>query len=91
MVHVTEQAKQEIRKALTAEGFDDPEIGLRISRLESGDYTLTPDSEKEGDLVVEHEGSKVMLLDEGVSQALEGKTIDRDEASDSPRLVIREG
>lgn len=91
MVHVTERAKEDIRRALTAEGVNDPEIGLRISRLESGDYTLTPDSEKEGDLVVEHEGAKVMLLDKGVSEALDGMTIDRDESVETPRLVILEG
>jgi len=91
MVHVTERAKEDIRRALTAEGVNDPEIGLRISRLESGDYTLNPDSEKEGDLVVEHEGAKVMLLDKGVSEALDGMTIDRDESVETPRLVILEG
>lgn len=91
MVNVTERAKQEIRNALTANGVDDPGIGLRITCLASGDYTLSPDSEKQGDQVVQYEGSTVILLDEEVSQALEGKTIDSDETAEGPRLVIREG
>lgn len=88
MITVTERAKQTLKKALATTGVDDPGIGLRLTPIAKGEFQLVLDGEKEGDLVVEHEGSKVLLVGEQISRALEGKTIDRDESVKGPRLVI---
>jgi len=88
MITVTESAKQTLRKVLASTGVEDPEMGLRMNILGLGEYNLVPDAEREGDQVVEHEGRKVLLIGDKISQALDGRTIDCDETAREPRLVI---
>ena len=88
MITVTESAKHTLGRALALTGVKDLEIGFRLSAIAPGEYNLVPDSEREGDQVVEHEGRKVLLIGDDVYGALDGKTIDRDESAREPRLVI---
>ena len=87
MITVTESAKQQLGMMLVLVGAG-PEVGLRLTATEPGQFGLAPDKEKEGDQVVEHEGSKVLLVDDEVSGALEGLTIDCEETPQGPRLVL---
>lgn len=87
MVTVTESAKQQLGIMLLSVGAS-PELGLRLTATGPGQFGLAPDREKGGDQVVEHEGSKVLLVDEEVSEALEGVTIDCVETAQGPRLVF---
>lgn len=88
MLVVTERAKEELR-AVLSDGVDEPELSLRLVASAPGQFGLVPDMEKEGDLVVEHEGIKVLLIDEELSALLETVTIDCREGSEGPQLVIR--
>lgn len=88
MLVVTERAKEELR-AVLSDGVDEPELSLRlVASGAPGQFGLVPDMEKEGDLVVEHEGIKVLLIDEELSALLETVTIDCQEGSEGPQLVI---
>jgi len=87
MLVVTERAKEELR-AVLSDGVDEPELSLRLVASAPGQFGLVPDMEKEGDLVVEHEGIKVLLIDEELSAFLETVTIDCREDSEGPQFVI---
>lgn len=88
MIAVTESAKQTLGRALALTGVKDLEIGLRLKSIAPGEYNLVPDKERVGDQVVEHGGRKVLLIDEQISGALDGRTIDRYETAREPRLLI---
>jgi Fe-S cluster assembly iron-binding protein IscA len=88
MVNVTERAKQELGSILASANADAPH-GLRLVRNPIGKFDLLVSQEQEGDQVVEHEGSKVLLVEHGLAQALEGLTIDCQENAGVPRLIIK--
>ena len=91
MVTVTEAAKQELGRILASANVDDPTLGLRLAAGERGQFGLVLDSEKEGDQVVEHEGSKVLLVGQELIELLEGLTIDCQETDKGAHLVISGG
>jgi len=76
---------------LTSANVDDPEIGLRLVVSEPQAFSLLLDKEQEGDQVVEHEGAKVLLVGQELSQALEGVTVDCQETTEGTRLTIYRG
>jgi len=87
MLNVTEGAKQMMKEALAAK-TDDPELGLKLVANESGQFTLVLGQEKEGDQVVEHEGSKVLLIDRELSVLLEGRTLDCEDSREGRWLMM---
>ena len=87
MLNVTESAKQMLKEALAA-NTDDPEVILKLLTNESGQTALVLGQEKEGDQVVEHEGSKVLLIDGELSVLLEGRTLDCLDSTEGLRLVV---
>ena len=87
MLNVTEGAKQMMKEALAAK-TDDPELGLKLVANESGQFTLVLGQEKEGDQVVEHEGSKVLLIDRELSVLLEGRTLDCWDSDEGRYLTV---
>ena len=89
MVNVTEGAKQELGSILASANVDALD-GLRLVRNPAGKFDLVVSQEQESDQVVEHEGSKVLLVEQGLAQALEGLTIDCEENAGVRRLVIKE-
>lgn len=88
MVTVTEIAKQELYRTLASGGIPNSEVGFRLEVQALGEYSLVPDFEKEGDQVVEHKGSKVLLVSKELSQALEGTTIDCTETATGMQFII---
>jgi len=88
MVTVTERAKQELGRALSSSNVDSAELGLRLMLEAPGEFGLLLDEEKEGDQVVEHEGSKVLLVGEEISGLVNGMTIDCEETAQGSHLVI---
>ena len=88
MVTVTERAHEELKKILLAADISEPEIGLRLTPTEPGQLGLIPDNEREGDQVVEYEGSKVLLVGTELTESLEGITIDCQDTPEGPRLII---
>ena len=88
MVTVTERAKQELKSILSAADVSAPEIGLRLALTAPGQFGLMTDKEREGDQVVEHEDSKVLLVGTELTDTLEGVTIDCQDIPEGSRLVM---
>ena len=88
MVTVTEDAKQELGRVLSSANVDDPTVGLRLTAGDRGQFGLVLDTEKEGDQVVEHEGSKVLLVGQELIELLEGVIIDCRRTDEGARLII---
>ena len=88
MVMVTERAKEELGNILASAGASDPEVGLRLTPTAPGQFSLTTDNEREADQVVEHGGSKVLLIGTELTESLEGVTIDCQDSPEGPRLVM---
>jgi Fe-S cluster assembly iron-binding protein IscA len=87
MVGVTERAKEELKRLLVTNS-DDPQAGLRLSANASGRLGLALDNEMPGDQVVEHDNSKVLLVEKELSENLEGVTIDVEDALEGTRLIL---
>lgn len=87
MLTVTNEAKQLLLEALLA-NTDDPEIGLRLALGPGGQLALVLDKEAEGDQVVEHKGSKVLLVGAELAFVVDGVTIDVRDTEDGPRLIV---
>jgi len=88
MVTVTEAAREELLLILESAATQEPGVGLRMVPGRQGNIGLVLDTEKEGDQVVEHEGAKVLLVDEEVSKALKGWIVDYQDHPEGRRLVV---
>lgn len=89
MLTVTEDAKQLLKETLQAH-TDDPETGLRLSMKEPGQLGITLDNVVEGDLIVEHEGTRVLLIAAELDPVLDGVTLDVQDTGEGPALIVRE-
>lgn len=89
MLTVTEDAKQLLKETLQAH-TDDPETGLRLSVKAPGQLGITLDNEADGDLVVEHEGAKVLLVASELDPVLDGVTLDVQDEGEGPTLIVRD-
>lgn len=89
MLIVTESAKQYL-KELLLDHSDNPDVGVRlVLRGEAPVRTgLVIDREGVGDYVVEHEGSKVLLVGPEVGELVAGATLDTEDTPDGIKLVI---
>lgn len=72
---------------LTAK-VDNPHAGLRLAISSPGHFALTIDVENPGDQVVEYEGSKVLLVEQGLAASLEEVTLDVEGTPEGPKLAI---
>src|SRR5262245_18143581 len=88
MIAVTSRAKEALNE-LRENKVHDPEAGLRLAPSASGRLELFPDQQRPGDQVVEHIGSKVLLVDGDLADALSGAEIDCETTSSGRHLVIR--
>ena len=87
MIGVTERAKQELKRILS-DNVDDPQAVLRLTATSEGKLGLGIDVESPGDEVVEHEGSKVLVVEEGLASSLQGLTLDVEDTAEGPQLAI---
>ena len=87
MIRITESAKEELKNILSA-NVDNPQASLRLTTNDQGQLALGIDVERPGDQVVEHEGSKVLVVEEGLATSLEGVTLDAQDTPEGPNLVI---
>jgi iron-sulfur cluster assembly protein len=87
MIHVTERAREMLKEALD-EVIEGAPVTLRLGPTPSG-LGLFPDTPRDDDEVVEHEGQPILLIDRDVGEALANKTIDVEESDDGSRLVLR--
>jgi Fe-S cluster assembly iron-binding protein IscA len=90
MITVTNSAKQHLKDALLA-NTDDPAISLRLVAKPGGKLGFMLDAETEGDQVVEHKGTRVLLVGEELLPVVTGLTLDvRDTAEGSELFLSRE-
>ena len=75
MIAVTDRAKEELKDVLVAAEAE-PYQGLRLLPTSEEVFELMLDTEMTGDLVIEHEGYKVLLIGLEYFKWLNGKTID---------------
>lgn len=75
MITVTERAKQEMKRILT-DKVNNPLVALRLNVNSPGEFGLSTDIEMPGDQVVQHEGVKVLVVEEGWATSLDGYTLD---------------
>ena len=87
MIGVTERARQELKRILTA-NTDKPEACLRLTANDQGQLGLAIDVERQGDQAVEHEDSKVLLVEKDLADTLQGITIDVEDTPEGAKLVI---
>jgi hypothetical protein len=70
MIGVTERAKEHLLDMKLSANLNQPEVGLRLQPASTGELQLFPDRAAEGDQVVEHGGSKVLLIGPDTSDAI---------------------
>jgi Fe-S cluster assembly iron-binding protein IscA len=86
MIAVTERAKEELKR-LRSDKVDHPQAVLRLVSSDQG-LGLGVDVEMPGDQVVEHEGTKVLVVEEKLAGMLDGITLDVDETTEGPQLTV---
>ena len=89
MINVTEQAKQELKRLLTA-SVDWPGARLRLVNRGQGRLGLGIDIEAPDDQVVEYEGTKLLIVEPVLASNLKRVTLDVDDTTDGVELVICE-
>jgi len=87
MIGVTDRAKEELKNILD-NNADDKELGLRLVTNEQGQIGIALDKERPGDNVVEHKGSKVLLVENAMAPHLVGIAIDIEDTPEGPILAI---
>lgn len=87
MITVTQRAKEELKRILSAK-VDNPQAGMRLSTSGPSEFVLGIDVEKPGDQVVKHKGSKVLLVGEVLAASLKGHTLDFTGAAEGQNFVV---
>jgi Fe-S cluster assembly iron-binding protein IscA len=88
MLSVTEKAVDALAKSLD-ESEAEGDQSLRLSRSPQGEYGLDIDQERDGDQVVRQEKRPILLIDQEVSNQLDGAVLDLVEAPEGIRLTLR--
>jgi len=93
MLTVTERAKATLAQLKEQARIDDADVGLRLSLAagqEPGQSTfgLRADREVLGDQVVEYGGSKILLVEESLADALADATIDAESSGNGDADLI---
>src|SRR6266568_4139482 len=86
MIQVTERARETFKNKLE-DLIERPGVILRIGRTDSG-LEIFPDTLKDDDQIIEHDGRTVLLIDQEVSETLADTTIDVEEHADGARVVV---
>ena len=86
MIQVTERARETFKSKLD-HMIESPGLSLRIGRTDSG-LGVFPDTVKDDDEIIEHDGRAVLLIDQEVSDTLADTTIDVEEHADGAHFVI---
>jgi Fe-S cluster assembly iron-binding protein IscA len=87
MITVTERAKEELKKVLAAAEAEQDE-GLRLLPTPDGVFELALDTEMSGDLVIEYQGHKLLLVGLEYLRLLDGKTLDCSETQVGAVLFV---
>lgn len=93
MLTVTERAKATLAQLKEQARIDDADVGLRLSLAASQEpgqntFGLRADRELLGDQVVEYGGSKILLVEQALADALADATIDAESSGNGDGLII---
>ena len=88
MITITEHAKEILKSTLIAAEAE-PDEGLRLMPSPDGRFVLSLDTELSGDLVVEYEGYKVLLIGIEYFNILNGKTVGCCDTDNGAVLFVR--
>jgi Fe-S cluster assembly iron-binding protein IscA len=88
MLTVTENAREVLKEILSANS-NDPEMGLRLIIDGDNQIKMALGAEEQGDQVIEHDGTKVLMVPSALITVFEGITIDAEETDDGPKLVVQ--
>jgi hypothetical protein len=92
MIAVTERAKEQLLDMKLSANINQPDVGLRLQPAATGGWQLFPDQVVEGDQVVEHGGSKILLIGADASGALGNGQVDcRETSPGQVQLVLTRG
>lgn len=86
MIRVTERAKEELKRMLSAK-LDNPQAAWRLTASGPDKFVLGMDVAVPGDQVVEHEGSKVLLVEQDLADRLQEHTL----AFEYKKFIIAKG
>jgi hypothetical protein len=80
MLRLTTQAQEALSDALNKKDISDPEIAFRLRATRDNNtgkirFGLVIDRAQDRDQVVEHNGRKVLLVEERISNRLDGITL----------------
>ena len=89
MIYVTERAKRELKRLLTA-SVDWPEARLRLMDRGQGKLGLGIDIEAQDDHIIEYDGANLLIIEPGIDTNLKQVTLDVDDTPDGVELVIIE-
>lgn len=87
MITVTERARQELKKILTT-SVDMPQSRLRLLDRGQGNLGLGIDIEMPSDVLVDYDGSTVMVIEHGLATSLKGVTLDVDGTEEESEIVV---
>ena len=88
MLTVTDNARELLKEILSANS-DDPAMGLRLIVDEEKQVKMALGEEEEGDQVIEHDGSKVLMVPSELISVFDGITLDVEQTDDGPKLVVQ--
>jgi Fe-S cluster assembly iron-binding protein IscA len=86
MITVTEAAREKLKETLQ-EHSDDNDISLRLT-MNAGEFGLVLDKVSPGDDVVEHQGTKILILNHEVSELFQGAKLDVESTPDGEHLRL---
>ena len=84
---VTTRASAALKQVLDSTQHDPKEI-LRLVQDPEGNLGLALDTQKEGDQVVEFSGDKTLVIDQEISDRLEGVTLDIQESPQGETFTL---
>lgn len=87
MITVTNNAKEWLKELLLTR-IRDPEFSVRLVLDESEQARLVVGREAPGDYVVEHDGSKVLLVAQDMAERVGELTLDVKDTPEGVKLVI---
>ena len=87
-MEVTEAAKKELKEKLVA-NTDETDVCIRLKADPDGGLVLVLSREAEGDVVVEHEGTKLLLVTQELAATQENAVIDVEDTKEGRKLVVR--
>jgi hypothetical protein len=91
MVEVTERAREFLLEMKASASINQSKLGFRIKPAPDDWWRLVPDEPGENDLVVEHDGSTILLIDADLCEALGDGEVDCIETAGQVGLILTRG